>query len=60
MIFTTKELADCVRRELAMRRRVYGKRVSEGVMDPEQAAREVAMMQAILEMIESKNQPQLF
>jgi hypothetical protein len=59
MTYTTKELADCLRREIAMRRRVYGRRVSEGTMDPDQAAKEVAMMLAVLEIIQSQEQPKL-
>jgi hypothetical protein len=59
MTYTTKEMADCVRREIAMRRRVYGRRVSEGTMDPDLAAKEIAMMLAVLEIIQSQEQPKL-
>jgi hypothetical protein len=60
MTYTTKELCDCLRREIAMRRRVYGRQVSEGTMNPEAAIQEIDMMLAILEIIASKEQPRLF
>ena len=46
--FTNAELANCARRELAMRRNVYAKRGTTP-----QREREIAMMEAIAEHFES-------
>lgn len=43
----------CVRRELAMRARVYPRRIEKGKMTQAAAAREQAEMQAVLETLES-------
>ena len=47
---TTEQLA-CVRREIALRRRVYPRKVESGDMTREQAEREVAAMEDILERL---------
>jgi hypothetical protein len=42
----------CVRRELTMRERVYGRRVEAGKMTPGQAQREIDAMQAVVETLQ--------
>lgn len=44
--------ADCVKRELAMRGRVYPKRVADGKMRQAQADEEVQVMQAVLQTVQ--------
>lgn len=46
--FTNAEKIACLRRELAMRRNVFQKRVDEGRMKPEARDREIGLMEAIL------------
>jgi hypothetical protein len=58
--FTFAELVKCARRELAQRRRVYFRLVSQGKMDPQDAEDEMLMMEAIAEFFEGKTQPKLF
>jgi hypothetical protein len=49
MTYSDAEKIACLRRELAMRRNVYQKRVLEGRMRPEARDREIGLMQAILD-----------
>lgn len=42
----------CVRRELKLRREVYGQRVNAGRLDPEHARRELAAMTAVLRTLQ--------
>jgi hypothetical protein len=58
--FSIDDLVACVRRELAQRRRVYGRLVIEGKMKGKDADREIALMQAIRENLENQQQPRLF
>lgn len=46
--FTYAELLRCAKREAAMRRAVYDKRVKHGEMNIAEANREVALMDAIV------------
>ena len=46
---TTEAKLDCAKRELAMRRAVYPKRVRTGQMSRDDFEREVALMRAIVE-----------
>lgn len=55
--FTRQELAACVRRELAFRKRYYPRLIEVGRMESDIAIRETQMMQAILELLE--HQPEL-
>jgi len=43
-----EEMITAVRRELALRKNVYRRRVAEGRMNPEEAAREYATMLAVM------------
>lgn len=45
---TTKEMLNCVKRELAMRHRVYPRWVDQGQMDISKAGREIEVMKAIV------------
>lgn len=45
---TTLEKKHCVERELALRGRVYPRRVEAGAMTQEKADREIAVMEAIV------------
>jgi hypothetical protein len=47
----------CVRREIAMRERVYPKWVNAGRMKAEAAEREIAAMRAVLETLSSLQTP---
>jgi hypothetical protein len=47
MTFTAEEKLISIRRELAMRKRVYPRWVEMGKMKLDQAEREIALMQAI-------------
>jgi hypothetical protein len=58
--FPIDELVRCVRRELGQRRRVYRRLVANGKLSQEEADREIALMQAIRENLESQQQPKLF
>jgi hypothetical protein len=46
---TFRDKEQCARRELAFRRRVYERRVSEGKMKQADADREIELMEAIAE-----------
>lgn len=58
--FSILDLIQCARRELGQRKRVYRRLVSEGRMEPAEAEREIALMQAIRENLESQQQRHLF
>jgi hypothetical protein len=58
--FTITELAQCARREVAQRKRVYPRWVRDGKMDLDEARRQIAMMEAITDLLESQQQPKLF
>jgi len=45
--FTAREKLEEVRRELAMRRRVYPRKVEEGKLKPSKAEAQVAILEAI-------------
>ncbi len=42
----------CVRREIALRERVYPRQIADGRMKQEEADRELARMKAVLDMLE--------
>lgn len=46
-VYTAAEKLECVRREIAMRRSVYGNRVRDGRMRQSDADREIGLMEAI-------------
>ena len=48
----------CVKREIAMRERVYPKWVVSGRMKPAKAAHELAVMGAVLARLEALQEPQ--
>jgi hypothetical protein len=56
-VITDKDLHECAVRELAMRRGVYPKFVRSGRMTQEQADREIAMMEAIVEHFRRRYPP---
>lgn len=49
--FSLEDLLACAKRELALRKNVYPKWVKAGRYTADQARREVAMMEAIVEML---------
>lgn len=51
---TLADKISCLRRELALRRNVYRKRVMAGAMDENLADRELAVMYAILQDYEDR------
>jgi len=51
--FSIADQIACVRREIAMRERVYPKWVSAGRMKHDDAHREIAAMQAVLTTLEA-------
>lgn len=57
--FTLDEMIACVKRELQLRKSVYAKRVTKGMMDPIKARREYDCMCAVLENLIAQ-QPSLF
>jgi hypothetical protein len=57
---TLDDLIDCVKREIAFRKRVYKRMVDFENMDPEAAEREILLMNAVLENLQSQKQPKLF
>jgi hypothetical protein len=57
---TLDDLIECVRREIAFRKRVYKRMVAFENMDPQAAEREIFLMNAVLENLESQKQPNLF
>ena len=52
--FTLAQLAACAAREVMMRRRVYPRWVQHGRMSQEKADAEIAMMQAIADMLDQQ------
>lgn len=52
-MITIEDQIACVKREIAMRKRVYKKRVDSHAMDPDQAEREIATMEAVLGSLNS-------
>lgn len=42
----------CVKREIAMRERIYSRRVADGKMKQQDADREIEAMRAVLETVE--------
>jgi hypothetical protein len=58
--FSIDELCACARREVAQRKRVYPRLVQAGKMSQEEAAAQIAMMNAITDLLESQQQPKLF
>ena len=58
--FTINDLVACARRELGQRRRVYARLVAAGKMSQETADREIALMAAILDNLETQQSPKLF
>lgn len=53
------EMAACAAREVKYRRRVYMRLVDSGKMNPERAAREIEVMEAIAGYFERLSQPEL-
>ena len=51
---TAKELLKCAQRELAMRERVYPRRVAEGKMSQQSADHETDCMAEIVKLLEEK------
>ena len=49
---TIQAQISCVKRELAMRERVYARRISEGKMTLTQSNEQMALMQAVLATLE--------
>lgn len=45
--FTKTEKAECAEREVKQRQKVYGRRVEEGRMSAEFAAKQIAIMESI-------------
>ena len=58
--FSIDELMLCVTREIAYSQRVYRRLVGDGRMKPEEAEREIAMMEAVRDNLETQQQPRLF
>lgn len=58
--FSIDELCACARREVAQRKKVYPRLVRSDRMDAEEAQRQIAMMEAITDLLESQQQPKLF
>lgn len=46
-MFTTEEKLHEIEREIAMRQRVYPRWIANGKLKPEQAAKQIAILQAI-------------
>lgn len=56
-------MVKCIRRELAMRKRVYPKRVNAGMMDEKVAEEEIEVMTAVLNFVLEKSgrrEPEMF
>jgi len=56
MSVTIEQQLACVRREIAMRERVYPRWVEQGKMKPESAKRELDSMRAVLETLQGIGQ----
>lgn len=59
MSYTDDEKLTCLRRELGMRRALYPNRVSNGLMRPVDAQREIAIIEEIIADYRAKMQPAL-
>jgi hypothetical protein len=57
--FSFEDLEKCARRELAQRRRVYPRFVARKQISQKASDREIALMSAMAEYFEAKNQPKL-
>ena len=53
MTCTYAEQAECVKREIRQRGRVYPRLVESGKMSPQQMQRELALMAAVLQTIQT-------
>jgi hypothetical protein len=53
-MFNDRAKLKCLERELALRRHVYAKRQRAGLMPPEVAAHEIAIMQEIIRDYEAR------
>jgi hypothetical protein len=51
MMISIEDQIKAAERELAMRRRVYPRRVDDGKMTPEKSVHEIAAMEAIIETL---------
>jgi hypothetical protein len=60
MDFTIDELCACARREVAQRKKVYPRLIRDGKMSSDESARQIALMEAIADLLESQQQPKLF
>jgi len=58
--FSINELCACARREVAQRKKVYPRLVANGIMELSEAQRQIAMMEAITDNLETQQQPRLF
>jgi hypothetical protein len=58
--FSIDELCAAARREVAQRKKVYPRLVRDGKMSSDEAARQIALMEAIADLLESQQQPKLF
>lgn len=56
---TSAELVQCARRELAMRKKVYIRRVAEGKMSRDTALHEIECMEQIVELLDELDEPRL-
>lgn len=59
-MISRQQKLDCAKRELNMRFRVYRRFVARGMMSPEQATHEIAVMSAIVEDYERSIQGGVF
>lgn len=57
--FKAMELAECARRELVQRQRVYPRLIASGRMSEMEAERQLAMMREILRILRERAQPGL-
>jgi hypothetical protein len=57
--FSFEDLAECAKREVTYRQRVYPRLVMEGKMSKDKATKEIAMMFAICRHFQTKTQPEL-
>jgi hypothetical protein len=58
--FTIDQLCACARREVAFRKRVYPRLIQNGKLTAQKAEEEIALMNAITDLLESQQQPRLF
>jgi hypothetical protein len=55
MAYSIEDQIKCVRREIAMRRRVFAKRVADDKMKPKDARYEIECMEAVLATLEKQD-----